>query len=118
MLQSDELPFGLSIGLGRVSEPLFSVRNVVHNTGLRRNRGAVPDFEVAGKTYLAGDNDVITKLGASSNAGLRYDEAMFPDCHIVCDLNQVIYLGAFADNRRAKRTSIDSDIGADFNVVA
>src|SRR5262249_54427417 len=61
--------------------------------------------------------DVISKGSAAGNAGLRHDHAMAANDDIVADLHHVVDLGALADDRIAKRTTIDRCSSADLYIV-
>jgi len=55
--------------------------------------------------------------GTARNTGLRGDHAMFANGHVVCDLDEIVDLGAFADAGFAKSTAIYARIGADLHIV-
>ena len=73
---------------------------------------------MAGDGRLPGENDVVPQLGAARDAGLRDEDAIVADLHVVRNLHQVINLRALADDRRAERATIHGHIRADFDVVA
>ena len=60
---------------------------------------------------------VIAKRRASRQAGLRHQNAVTPDDHIVADLHLVVDLGALPDHGVAARSTVDRGIGADLHVV-
>src|ERR1700676_3902147 len=70
------------------------------------------------QAYLAAENNVVSQLRAPGNAGLRDDQAMLADGHVVRNLDQVINLRAFADDRRTERSPINGHVRADFHVIA
>ncbi len=118
LLQSDHLPLGLAVGLSRGPEPFLAVRDVVHHAGLGGDRDAVADLQVAGQSDLPAENHVVAQLGAPGDADLRDDDAMLTHGHVVRDLDEVIYLGAFADDGRPERAAINRHIRAQLHVVA
>src|SRR4030095_3365327 len=61
---------------------------------------------------------IIPKLGASCDSHLRNKQAMLAKRDVVADLNQVVDLGAFANNRRTQRSPIYRHIRADLYVLA
>ena len=42
---------------------------------------------------------------------------MPPNDHVVRNLDQVVDLGAFADKRRSRRSTVDGGVGADLDIV-
>ena len=54
---------------------------------------------------------------AAGYADLGDDQAMPSDRGVVCDLDEIVDLGALADDRIAGRAAIDRRVGADFHVV-
>src|SRR5688572_22082176 len=75
------------------------------------------DLQMPGDADLARERHEIAEPGAARNPGLRDDKAVLADRHVVRDLHEVIDLGAFADNGRSERTTVNRHVGADFNVV-
>src|ERR1043166_7226826 len=71
-----------------------------------------------GQADLPGQHHVIAELRAPGNTRLRHHQAVFADGHIMRYLNQVIDLGALADNGRSQRATVDGHIGPDLDVVA
>ena len=57
------------------------------------------------------------RSAGAGNAGLRDDDAMAADDDIMADLNQIVDLGAFADNGVAIGAAIDGGAGADLDIV-
>ena len=68
---------------------------------------AVPQPDVAHETYLSGQSDMMTDLGASGNPDLGHDQTVLSDNYIMCDLNQIINLRAPLDNGLAESGPID-----------
>src|SRR5205807_5543977 len=75
------------------------------------------DFQMAGEAALAGDGDVIAKLGRASDANLGDEQAMFADLHVVPDLDQIIDLGPLTNHSFAERGAVDCGASADLDVI-
>ena len=118
MGQSDDLSFRLTIRLGRVTEPFFAIRDIMHNAGLRGDGHAIADLQVACQSDLACQNDIISQFCAARNAGLRHNQTMLPNADVVRDLNQVVYLGSFPNYCWAERSTIDCHVGPNLNIFA
>ena len=93
------------------------VGHVVEDGAFRRDLDAIANLEMAGKAALAGDRDIIAELGGTGDAHLRNKQAMFPDLHVVPDLDQVIDLGPLADHGLAERCPINRSSGSNLDVV-
>ena len=72
---------------------------------------------MAGKTTLAGDRDVIAKLGGAGDPDLRNEQAMFTDLHVVPDLDEIIDLCPLAYYGFTESGTIDRSSRADLDVV-
>ena len=118
MLYGDHLALGLAIGLSRGPEPFFAVGDVVHDAGLSPDRDAVANLQMTGETDLSAENHVVAQFGAARDASLRHDDAMLTEGDVVGDLDQVIHLGALADNGRAERATVHGHICPQLDVVA
>src|SRR5687767_13866540 len=68
-------------------------------------------------TGLTADHYIVADLGAAAYAGLGSDDSVVAYVHIVCNLDQVVELGAAFNNGRADSSAIDSGIGADLNII-
>ena len=73
--------------------------------------GLVPDLDVTDDPDLPGQSHVVPQLGAARDAGLRNEDTMLPNHHVVSDLHQIVDLGAFLDPRAAKARSVDGGSG-------
>ena len=89
----------------------------MHHAGLRRDRHAIADFEMAGETYLAGESHIISKASTTGNAGLSDDETVLADGDVVCNLHEVIDLRSFSDRGGPERAAIDRHIRANLYIV-
>ena len=66
---------------------------------------------------LPTQGDMIPQSGTTGDANLGDQNAVLSNHHVVADLNQVIDLCSFSNHGRSKRTSIDCDVGTNFNIV-
>src|SRR5688572_6274338 len=69
------------------------------------------------ETDLAGEGHVLANFCTTGNANLRDDNGVFANDDVVADLDQVIDLRTFTDNRAAKRTTIDRHVRANLDIV-
>ena len=79
--------------------------------------GPGSDRGVIGDAHLAAQHGEIADRHAAGNPDLGDDQAMPADRAVVSDLDQVVDLGALADDRVAGGAAVDRGIGADFDVV-
>jgi hypothetical protein len=68
-------------------------------------------------TGLPRQHDLILQHGRAGEAGLSHDDTGPADPDVVCDLNQVVYPCARADDRVFQCAAIDRGVGADLDVV-
>lgn len=61
---------------------------------------------------------MITRLGTAGNPYLGYDEAVFPDFHIMAEMDKIVYFSTPFDNGAVKSSIIDARTGPDFYVIA
>src|SRR5579859_1902647 len=73
---------------------------------------------MVGDARLRCHDHVITKAGATRKTHLPHDKAMAPDNDVMGDMDQVVYLRPFPNNRRAQSATINSCIGPNFNIIA
>src|SRR5690242_2913856 len=73
---------------------------------------------MVGDAGLRCHDDVIPKACAAGKANLPHDQAMAPNDDVVRDMDQVVYLCPFPNDSRAQRTTINSGIGADLDIIA
>ena len=86
--------------------------------GLSRKNSIVSDGNMACTAHLAGKDAVITRLGTAGNPYLGYDEAVFPDFHIMAEMDKIVYFSTPFDNGAVKSSIIDARTGPDFYVIA
>ena len=75
------------------------------------------NLEVAGKSALSGDENVVAQLRGTSDADLRDEQTMLPDFHVVPDHHQVVDFGPLADHGFAQGRAIDRAAGSDLHVI-
>jgi len=93
---------GFSYIKGRCAEESIPIFDVMFNSRLGADLNIVADIQVSNNTYLAGNHTILPDLGRTGNPGLGCDYGVLADLDIVCDLNQVVDLDAFTDDRRPK----------------
>src|SRR5581483_323176 len=79
---------------------------------------AVSDRDVIYHADLPGQDHAVAEGGAACNAHLRDQQAGTAHAHVMADMDQIVQLGAGADNRRARLGAINAAVGADLDVVA
>src|SRR5438309_1658273 len=67
---------------------------------------------------LSGKHNVIAQPGTSRDTRLPDDQTMLADLHVVRDLDEVVDLCSFADDRRPQCAPIDGHTRADLHVIA
>jgi hypothetical protein len=55
---------------------------------------------------------------AAGNLRVRNDQHIASNLHVVSNMHKVVDLGAFANDRIAKRTAVYAAVGADLNIVS
>src|SRR5262249_30131403 len=82
-----------------------------------RDLGAGANFDVARGSRLAGHDNEVAELGRARDAGLRDHHAVAANDDIVPDLNEVIDLSSFADDRVLECAPVDRGVGPYLHVV-
>src|SRR5271156_3849292 len=100
-----------------MAAPAGACWNIRHDTGLGADHRARTNGKMVGDTYLSAKHGEISDLHAASYAGLRRNKAMPPDRAVVCDLDQIVDLGALTDGRIAGGAAVDRRIGSDLDIV-
>src|SRR5271168_44948 len=77
----------------------------------------VSNFQVPSQSRLPAENYVIACLGTAGNACLGHDQAMSAKNHIMAYLNQIVDLGALANDRRTECSAVDCHARADFDII-
>src|SRR5262249_55039355 len=102
---------------GGKSAPAHARRYIGDDPAARTELRAGADREMIGYSDLPAQHSVVSDLDAAGNSGLGDDEAMATDRAIVADLDQIIDLGALADDCIATRAAVDRRVGADLDGV-
>src|SRR6186997_354147 len=103
--------------LCRRSAPSRAGRHIAVNYADARNLCTFADRDVSVKANARAQNNKILKRRTTRNSGLSNDNAMSADAHIVAYLNQVVDLGALADDRVTDGATVHRCSGSDFNVI-
>ena len=77
----------------------------------------IGDFQVACQRGRPTDRTAAPDVRATSNRDTGRNRRMFPDGHVMADLNQVVELNPVLDNRIFEGTAVDGRVGADLNIV-
>src|SRR3954454_99718 len=72
---------------------------------------------MVGNSRLRGDHDIIAKLSAAGKTDLPHDQAMPANDHVVCDMNEIIDFGPFADNGRAEGAPVNGCIRPNLHII-
>src|SRR5690348_11792683 len=117
MFEHLHLPQPLLHRLGGSSAPASSRRHITaHNTD-RRDLGTLADSHVIGYANAGAQCHKIFQGGTAGNPGLRHDDTVASDHHIVANLYQVVDLGALADYGVADSTAINRAAGPNLHVI-
>src|SRR5262245_10246343 len=73
--------------------PTFALRDVMHQTGGRRNLGKRADRDMVGNADAAAQHHEITERHGAGKSAVAGDDASAPDLHVVCDLHEIVDLG-------------------------
>ena len=92
--------------------------DIADNTGLTGKDSVVANGDVARAACLSGKDDVIAGLGATGNAGLGNDKAVFPDFDVMAEVDQVVDFSAPADLGRTESGIVQAGAGPDFDIVS
>src|SRR5262249_5604478 len=103
--------------LRRRPGPALAGGNIGHHAGGRGDLGASADLQVAGYAGLPAERGEIADHARSRDAGLRDQHRMAADDDVVTDLDEVVDLRPFADDRVAIGAAVDADAGADLDIV-
>src|SRR5262245_43315547 len=72
---------------------------------------------MAHDAYLASQGHEIAEFRAPGDTGLRHDDTMPSDHHVVPDLHEIINFRALPDHGVAQGATVDGGIGADFDAI-
>ena len=93
------------------------VQDVLHHPTLGRDSTLHPNGQVLRDPHLASDQHTLLDRRAAGNARLRRDQTRFTDDDVVCNVHEVVDLGAGVDHGVAPTAAVDRGIGANFYVV-
>src|SRR5262245_45232394 len=88
---------------------VFSIKNA----RLPSDEGICVKVRVFSDADLSSQNRVGANCRTPGNSGLRCDDRMFPNLHVVRDLDQIVEFGSTPDDRSFKRAPVDAGIGSD-----
>ncbi len=66
---------------------------------------------------LSGHHHILTNACAPRNSGLRRDDGIFSNDHVMSDLNEIIDLYTFLDPSSSESGSVNRRVGANLHVV-
>ena len=89
----------------------------MHHSTLRTELRSGSDSDVIGNADFAAKHHEVSQHCAAGNADLPSYQAVSPDADVVRDLNEVVDLGAFADDGITGRPAVDGRVGAYFHIV-
>ncbi len=90
---------------------------VFGNTALSGNDRIVVDGEMTDYPDLSGHLHILTDACAPRNSGLRRDDGIFSNDHVMSNLNEVIDLYTFLDPRSSESSSVNRRVGANLYFV-
>jgi len=99
------------------AEEDFSWFDVAGHPGLCSDDDPLADLDVANEAGLRRHGDVSSQDGAPGHSALGDEDAIFSDDHIVCDHDEVVNLGALADDGATVAGAVHGDVGADLHLV-
>src|ERR1700736_1738771 len=67
---------------------------------------------------LAGEDSAIANRHRAGDANLRHDQAFLADPHVVCDVHEIVDLGAVSYNSVVDAAAVDRRVGAYLDVIA
>src|SRR5262249_334869 len=85
--------------------------------GLAGDHRACADRQVVPDPRLPAHDDAVPDRCAARDADLGGQQAVPADHDVVRDLDQIVDLGSFADDRITDPATVDRGIGADFDIV-
>src|SRR5262249_14700664 len=88
------------------------------NAAARADHHLVADGDVIGDADLAAEDGVVPGLRRTTDADMTDENVVSADVAVVTDHDEVVDLGAVADDGPTERGAVDGGVGADLNVVA
>ena len=102
---------------GRCTDELLVAFQTTWNTRLCTEEHFIADGDVPGNAYLAAEHTPFPHLSGSGDAHLGRHDGVLADVVVVCYLYEVVEFNAFAHVGAAHGRTVNTGIGADFNIV-
>src|SRR6266850_459999 len=115
-LRGEDAP-RLHDGPRRRAEVAAARVEVRRHAALGRDQRAVADGHVIGHAHLTRQHDAAPQLRAARHADLGHEDRVLTHLDVVPDLDEIVDLGAAADDRVAEGRAVDRAVGADLHVV-
>lgn len=97
--------------------PALTIGYVIHNATGCGNLHARANNQMIGQPHTSAEHGLITYDATARNSTMGCDNAEASDANIVRDLDQIIDLGALADDRIVKRTTVDCRVSTYLDIV-
>ena len=110
-------PFPFHVGLHRISGIDLIAFNIAGYPRLSCKNSVITDGDMARASYLSGKDAVIACFRTAGNPYLGDNEAIFPDFHIMAEMNEIIDFCSPFDNGTVQCPIVDAGAGPDFHVV-
>jgi hypothetical protein len=81
------------------------------------NHDTVANFDMATESDFAGEGDIIANPCAAGDPHLGTENAMFANSDIVANLDEIIYFSTTLDPCTPEAGTVDSGIGANFDII-
>ncbi len=78
---------------------------------------SISNFKIIYYSYLASQDNTVTKFRASSYTCLRGNQAAFSNNNVMSDLNKIIYFCSSANNSIIKFRPVNTTICPNFNKI-
>ena len=91
-------PFPFHVGLHRISGIDLIAFNIAGYPRLSCKNSVITDGDMARASYLSGKDAVIACFRTAGNPYLGDNEAIFPDFHIMAEMNEIIDFCSPFDN--------------------
>ena len=88
------------------------------DSSLRPNHGVIFDLAVIGNPDLTADGYILSNYAGTGNPRLRRYDCIFPDSHVMRDVDEVVQFRASPDFRAVQGSAINRGIRADFHIIA
>ena len=105
------------VGFGRIARNACIGQNTLGHSGLSSNNGVIANLDVTDQACLPGHSYIFSYHGTSRDACLGNNYGVFANNYIMGNLDEIINLGAPANDSLVKTRPVNSYIGADLNVI-